>query len=84
MINGEEIWTKTNSEAEQFSNVSIFAGDDWYEPQPGKIKRFRVKTLLDEIWRIKEIGIRHVISQFEKGIKILHESSLKQPMNKHR
>ena len=46
MINGEETWTKTNSQAEPFS---IFAGDDWYEPQPGKIKRLRVKTLLDEI-----------------------------------
>ena len=49
MINGEETWTKTNSQAEPFSNVSIFAGDKWYEPQQGKIKRFRVKTLLDEI-----------------------------------
>ena len=47
MIDGEETWTKTNNLAKQFSNVAIFAGDDWYEPQPGKIKNFRVKTLLE-------------------------------------
>ena len=47
MIDGEETWTKTNSQAEQFSNVAIFAGDGWRDPQPGKIKSFRVKTLLD-------------------------------------
>ena len=44
MIDGEETWTKTNSQAEQFSNVAIFAGDGWRDPQPGKIKSFRVNT----------------------------------------
>ena len=45
-IDGKEIYMKTNNQAEQFSGVGIFAGDDWYEPQHGKIENLRVKTLL--------------------------------------
>jgi len=43
-VDGVTQVNKSNNKAETFTNVEIFAGDDWYEVATGKMKALIVKT----------------------------------------
>ena len=42
IINGEEVHTADNTQAEQFYNVKVWGATDWIEACNGKISNFKI------------------------------------------
>ena len=43
-VNGEQVYTVENTQAQKFSQVKVFAGDDVYNPPEGKIRNLYIFT----------------------------------------
>ena len=44
-LDGEYVYSRTNSEARVFPNVTIYVGDPGYEAAHGKMKNLAIRTI---------------------------------------
>jgi hypothetical protein len=43
-VDGTSYWTIENTVPAIFAHVSVFAGDEWYQPVSGQIRNLSIQT----------------------------------------
>ena len=41
-VNNERIYKVINKKPQEFNNVKVYVGDEWYKPQPGYIRNLKI------------------------------------------
>ena len=69
-IDGENYWTIENTVPAIFAPVSVYAGDQWYQPVSGQIRNLRVQILetTEVTTEVSEKNYEVVRDSFGNGI----------------
>ena len=56
-LNNVQVFTTENRQPEDFTNVKVYAGDEWYDPLKGHIKNLVIKSIGEAVTTIGNTGM---------------------------